>query len=84
MDANIGITYVAKSENAWLNGTKAMLVYHDFSAERGSADYGTEWDASLEQTFEKYYTAGIKVGHYNADGLFTDTTKIMPYVQVKF
>lgn len=84
VDANIGITYVAKSENAWLNGTKAMLVYHDFSAERGSADYGTEWDASVEQTFQQYYTAGIKLGAYNADDLYTDTVKIMPYLQVKF
>jgi len=84
VDANIGVTYIAKSENTWLNGTKAMLVYHDFSAERGSADYGTEWDASVEQTFQQYHTAGIKVGAYNADDLYTDTVKIMPYVQVKF
>ncbi len=84
VDASIGVTYVAKSENPWLNGTKAMLVYHDLSAERGSADYGTEWNALLEQTFQQYYTAGIKLGVYNADDLYTDTVKIMPYVQVKF
>lgn len=84
VDASAGVTYVAKSENAYLNGTKAIVAYHDFSAERGSADYGTEWNALLEQTFEKRYTLGIKLGHYNADDLFTDTTKIMPYAQVKF
>lgn len=84
VDANIGITYVAKSDNTWLNGTKAMLVYHDFSAEHGSADYGTEWDFLLEQTFEQNYTVGIKAGRYTADDLFTDTSRIMPYVQVKF
>lgn len=84
IDANIGVTYVAKSENPWLNGTKAMVIYHDFSAESGGADYGTEWNLALEQTVEKFYTAGIQVGHYNADELFTDTLKIMPYLQVKF
>lgn len=84
VDANIGVIYVAKSENTYLNGAKAMLVYHDFSAERGGTDYGTEWDALLEQTFETHYTAGIKLARYNADGLFTDTFKVMPYVQVKF
>jgi hypothetical protein len=84
VDANAGVTYVAKSENSWLNGTKAMVVYHDFSAERGSADYGTEWDALLEQTFEKHYTLGIKFASYDADDLFTDTVKVMPYLQVKF
>lgn len=84
VDANIGVTYVAKSENTWLNGTKATVVYHDFSAERGSADYGTEWNALIEQTFEQHYTLGIKMGAYDADDLFTDTVKIMPYAQVRF
>lgn len=84
VDANIGVTYVTKSENVWLNGVKATLVYHDFSAERGSADYGTEWNALVEQTFAQYYTVGIKLGRYDADDLYTDTVKIMPYAQVKF
>ncbi len=84
IDANIGVTYVAKSDNSYLNGVKAMLVYHDFSAERGSMDYGTEWNALLEQTFEKHYTVGLKFAAYNANGLFTDTLKFMPYAQIKF
>lgn len=84
VDANIGVTYVAKSENPYLNGTKVVVVYHDFSAEKDSTHYGTEWNAMVEQTFEKYYTLGIKVGSYNANALFTDTVKIMPYAQVKF
>lgn len=83
-DAAISITYIAKSDDPWLNGTKAQLAYHDFSAERGSTHYGTEWDASCEQTFKEYYTAGIQVGSYTADNLFTDTVKVMPYIQVKF
>jgi hypothetical protein len=84
VDANVGLTYTAKSENKWLNGTKATVVYHDFSAERGNTNYGTEWDGVVEQTFAKYYTVGIKAGSYNADKLYTDTVKIMPYVQFKF
>jgi hypothetical protein len=84
VDANIGVSYVAKSEKPYFNGTKVMLVYHDFSAERGNTGYGTEWDVMLEQTFEKHYTAGIKLGRYEAAALFTDTVRIMPYLQVKF
>lgn len=84
VDANIGVTYVVKSENPYLNGVKAVVVYHDFSAEKDSTHYGTEWDAMLEQMFEKYYTVGIKVGSYNANALYTDTVKIMPYAQIKF
>lgn len=84
VDANIGVTYVAKSEKSWLNGMKAMLVYHSFSAERSNANYGTEWNASIEQTFQQYYTVGIKFGSYEANDLYTDTVKIMPYLQIRF
>ena len=28
----------------------ATVVYHDFSAEQGDADFGSEWDAQLEAT----------------------------------
>lgn len=84
VDANIGLTYVVKSDNTYLNGTKAVLVYHDFSAEKDSTHYGTEWDAMVEQTFEKYYTLGVKFAGYNANALYTDTLKFMPYAQIKF
>lgn len=84
VDANVSVSYIAKSENPYLNGTKAVVAYHDFSSERGNTNYGTEWDAMLEQTIESHYTAGIQFASYNADGLYTDTVKIMPYLQVKF
>lgn len=83
-DVSIGITYVAKSESPYFDGTKVILAYHDFSAEHGSADYGTEWNALIEQTYDKHYTLGVKVARYESNGLFTDTTKIIPYAQVKF
>lgn len=85
IDANVGIIYVAKSDNVYLNGTKAQLFHHDYSAEHGvSNHYGTEWNASLEQTINSHYTLGIQYADYRADKLFTDTLKIMPYIQVKF
>ncbi|MBN8530311.1 MAG: hypothetical protein J0L97_00405 [Alphaproteobacteria bacterium] len=84
VDTNIAVSYAFKSENPYLNGIKATVAYHDFSAERGGANYGTEWDAVVEQTFEKYYTLGLKFGRYDADRLYTDTVKIMPYAQIKF
>lgn len=84
IDASMWITYTAKLGNPYLNGLKATIAYHDFTAERGDTDYGTEWNALVEQTFETHYTLGIKLGHYKADSLFTDTIKIMPYIQAKF
>lgn len=85
VDKNIGIIYVAKSENEYLNGTKAQVFYHDYSPENGSgADYGTEWNASVEQLIKGKYTVGIKYANYHADSFATDTVKIMPYIQYKF
>ncbi len=85
IDANVGVVYVAKSDNAYLNGTKTQVFYHDYSPEHGSgADYGTEWDASVEQVIKGKYTVGIKYANYHADSFATDTVKIMPYIQYKF
>lgn len=85
IDMNIGVVYVAKSDNQYINGIKAQAFYHDYTPEHGSgADYGTEWDASVEQTFKTNYTVGIKYANYQAESFATDTVKIMPYVQVKF
>lgn len=84
IDANIGVNYKVKSENKLLNGTKLALVYHEFEAQNGGAKYGSEWNALIEQSFGKNYSLGVKFGKYNADGLYTDTTKIMPYFGFKF
>ncbi len=85
IDMNVGVVYVAKSDNTYVNGIKAQAFYHDYTPERGSgADYGTEWNASVEQTFKTNYTVGIKYANYQAESFATDTVKIMPYIQVKF
>lgn len=84
VDANIGVSYKAKSPNKLLDGTKFSIVFHDFEAQNGGLKYGTEWNATIEQNFGKNYSAGIKIGKYEADNLFTNTTKIMPYIGLKF
>lgn len=61
-----------------------MARYHEFKAGKGSSHYGNEWNVFFEQTMYKHYTVGMQAGHYDADNFATDTTKIMPYVQVKF
>lgn len=84
IDMNIAVNYTVASEQKWLNGTRAMVRYHDFRAEKGDTHYGNEWNLFFEQTIESHYTIGMQAGHYEADNFSTDTTKIMPYVQVKF
>jgi len=52
-------------------------VYHDFSAETGSTDFGTEFDFSAGRSFAKRYGVLIKAAFFSADvATFSDTTKL--------
>ncbi len=67
-----------------LMGTRLQAVYHDFSADRGGADYGTEWDLLATRKFGKHYAAGVKYARYDADGLATDTRKLWVWGGLRF
>ncbi|MCE9616704.1 MAG: alginate export family protein [Lentisphaerae bacterium] len=48
-----------------LNG---QVAYHDFGADTGSLDYGTEADAKVSRTFGQSLTLLAKYATYHADG----------------
>jgi len=50
-------------------------VYHDFSAEAGSADWGTEFDVSAGRSLGDRYGILLKGAFYSADLWATDTSK---------
>ena len=50
-------------------------VYHDFSAESGSSDWGTELDVSAGRKLGDRYGVLFKAAFYDADQHATDTTK---------
>ncbi|MGI9236970.1 MAG: alginate export family protein [Woeseiaceae bacterium] len=53
-----------------------QLVYHDFSAETGGGDYGSEIDLSAGRGFGERYKLLFKLAAFNADSTaYTDTTK---------
>jgi len=56
-------------------GWKVNLIYHDFQAESGSSDYGTEWNAMLTKKFADHYTLQIAYADYDADEFKVDTKK---------
>jgi len=67
----------------FLSGLKADLIYHEFDADFGGLDYGSEWDASL----------GFKLGpvnlmakyaNYDASGFAADTEKFWLQGEVAF
>jgi len=67
-----------------VTGAKWMLVYHDFSSDQGSTDYGTETDFLLAKKFGKNYSALLKYASYSADAWKVDTDKLWLQGQVKF
>lgn len=83
-DKYISLAYKVPFGDKWLKGTNIIVAYHDFQAENTSTDYGTEWDASIEQTFYDHFILGVKFAHYDADNLFTDTTKVIGTINIKY
>ncbi|HLU06018.1 MAG TPA: alginate export family protein [Woeseiaceae bacterium] len=53
-----------------------QAAFHDFSAETGGADYGTELDFSVSRNFGERYAVMLKTAIFNADEPpFVDTNK---------
>ena len=65
-------------------GVKVDLIYHDFRADEGGSDYGTEFDAMLTKRFASHYTLQAKYANYNADEYKTDTQKFWLQFTVAF
>lgn len=68
-------------------GGGLTVTYHDFSADEGSADLGTEIDAVYAKGFAKHYKAGVKLASYSAGDAGTgkvDTDKVWLFVSATF
>lgn len=59
-----------------LLGGSMTMVYHDFSAETGGGDYGSEINVSFSRKIGERYSVLAKAADYDADGFATDTTKL--------
>lgn len=56
-------------------GADLLLRFHNFQAETGSGDWGTEFDFSANWPLGKHYAVLLKGATYDADELSTDTSK---------
>jgi len=65
-------------------GMKFVGLYHDFSADEGSIDYGTELDLMLVKPINKTFKGILKYADYSADAFSTDTTKIWLALEANF
>ena len=55
---------------------KVAAMYHDFSANEGSSDYGDEINLVATYPVTKGLTMQLKLADYSADEFATDTTKV--------
>lgn len=51
------------------------VAWHDFRADRGGADYGSEWNASLGFPLPGGLVGLVKLADYRSDGFARDTLK---------
>jgi len=65
-------------------GLKLVGVYHDYSSDEGSSDYGTELNLVLVKPFNKTVKGIVKYADYNADSFSTDTKKVWLSLEAKF
>ncbi|WP_077343220.1 alginate export family protein [Pseudocolwellia agarivorans] len=83
----VGLEDVYVTLAAKILGGGLTVTYHDFSAEEGSADLGSEIDAVYAKGFAKHYKAGVKIASYSAGDAGTgkvDTDKIWLFVSATF
>ncbi len=70
-----GLEDVFVTVSAKLLKAKMKLVYHDYSAETGSVDYGDELNFVANWALSKNYSLMVKAGLYSADTYKVDTDK---------
>ncbi|WP_221030899.1 alginate export family protein [Actomonas aquatica] len=56
-------------------GVNVTAFYHDFSAESGGADYGSEIDLVVAKKFAQRFTAIAKFASFESDGFARDTDR---------
>jgi hypothetical protein len=81
---NAGIEDLYFSVKGKLFTTNVSVIYHDFSAEDGGADYGNEIDIAISKKFSDHWSVLLKYARYSEDGLFSDTDKLWLMVTAKF
>jgi hypothetical protein len=67
-----------------LGPTKVAVVYHDYSADFGSADLGSELDVVATYPIKKGLSVQLKYASYDADTHASDTDKLWFTISAKY
>ena len=65
-------------------GPKIAVIYHQFDADNGNADLGSEIDVVVAKKFTDNYTGVIKLADYSKGDAGNDVTKIWLQLAAKF
>lgn len=82
-DLNASIAYKMPGAGAVKNW-KIAAWYHNFEADNGSADLGSEWDLLLAANFKHGLGASLKYASYEADTWKTDVDKLWVTLTYKY
>jgi hypothetical protein len=66
-----------------LDSVAAVATFHEFAAERGSTDYGSELDLQLQAKWHRWIGI-VKYADYRADRFATDTDKLWIQVELSY
>lgn len=70
--------------NSKLSDIALSAIYHQYDAENGSGDYGSEINLSMTKKLSENSKLLLKFADYNADGFAADTQKIWLQAQISF
>ncbi len=81
-----GLEDIYISASGKLGEYSLTAVYHEFSADEGSDDYGDEIDLQASRKFGKHYNGGVKYASYSDDGFNAagDVDKLWLWVGMTF
>ena len=80
-----GLNDVFVGAKGKLGKWKWNVLYHDFSAQSGSANYGCEFDGSIARKFKNNYGILFKAARFSSDSLsYGDTTKFWVQLTANF
>ena len=65
-------------------GARVQLAAHDFAADSGSADHGSEIDVRIEKRFAKRFAVSLLYADYDADNIAVDTTKWALWIDFRY
>lgn len=65
-------------------GIKLLAMYHDYSADEGNEDKGSEVNVLAAKSFSEHYSAGLKYAAYSAGDKGTDSDKAWLWLEAKF